>query len=204
MKISVKFVFVLLVVVCVLLCIQLYESGKLKYELKEYKEKYNMEYCNVLDLQKNILFSYKYEDFFIDKNLVLEKEDSSFISLSEVVLDTNMLIVKFSELNCWTCVEELVNELDKLKQEGVLTKVVYIASCADRKKLQLIKSVCDISDDVYRLSEQYWTPDKENTPYLFVLTPQLEVRCLFAPLKDFPQMIHQYIDVILKKVDYEN
>jgi hypothetical protein len=104
--------------------------------------------------------------------------------LSELTKGRPVLIFKYSELNCSTCYEESIKELQDIFRDFPESARIICAYNIERdfiafKKINIIKL------DIYRISHDSfnWIAEEYNNPYYFVLHPDMKISNIYEHLR---------------------
>lgn len=177
----------------------------------------NNEFITIYSLLNKKLDKNKTELLTFQKNFTHEKENDNLklesdLQLIDIVgnpvlakdiIKTNSLVLRFSELNCGSCIDAeinaLVNHKDKIKKN-----IILIAYYQDKRDLFVFykdfknKGLANIK--MYLLADKGLNIpiDKLNTPYYFCVNSDLIMNNFFIPQKDKPTLSKVYLDHTLK------
>ncbi|HEX8023602.1 hypothetical protein [Mucilaginibacter sp.] len=125
-------------------------------------------------------------------------------SLASVVNGRSRLVFRYSSKDCSVCVDSVLKNLEK-KFKSKTEKVIIISdNFNDRDfiiKTDYEKPVFakfDLLDDINGLN---MAPiENKNLPFLFVLTPGLQVQKVFLPFKEDLKKLKEYLNYIDKDI----
>jgi len=133
-------------------------------------------------------------------NIYSSEEDS--ISFEELVkTHKNLLIFRYSELNCMTCVDQEIIHLKNLVKNSSI-KILILTTYEDIKDLYLFIRTNNIEDiPIYNLKSpiENLPLESANIPYYFVLNNSFNTTELFIPSKFFEDQSLKYLNSILSK-----
>jgi hypothetical protein len=119
------------------------------------------------------------------------------VLLSEIRKGKPVLMFKYSELNCHTCYEASIKELQDVFHDFPEAAKIL---CAYRIEKDFIafKKINIIKLDIYRILPDAfnWAAEKHNNPYYFVLHPDMKISNIYVPSKSFPAMNKAYLESI--------
>lgn len=147
-------------------------------------------------LRETILRQYRYCTKIEDWKLF--DGDREFY-LSSLLDEDYWLVICFSELQCSSCVDFVLNELAIIHEEVPKCKILAIASFRhERSYLEFIKNR-SLPFEVYCTTDDLLQKDEfEAVPLLFMLNKELDMKNIFYPIKEIPSLLRQYINVITK------
>lgn len=127
-------------------------------------------------------------------------------SLNEVNSKKYKLVVRYSYIDCETCVNAIMKQISAAgEQNSIKDAIAITTSTSDR-------------DFLIRARETQWPiklynvtngdiglyMENKNFPFMFVLTPDGHAIKIFTPAKEIPAQIKQYIVKTLKFVNESN
>ncbi|MFL1011686.1 hypothetical protein [Flavisericum labens] len=109
---------------------------------------------------------------------VLEDENGDTVFLKK--LKRPLLVIKYSKLNCNTCVDSLLSSLKRIKKD---IPHAFFTDYEYDRDLYLFKRINNIKSKVYKT--KYKTSiDSLNMPYVYVLDEDLSQKSVFIPKKE--------------------
>ena len=121
-------------------------------------------------------------------------DGKEYLNLSDVLDDNYKLVIRFSELQCSSCIDFVLDELVSMKDKGFSSRLLMIGAFRDERTFSQFKKRKDV---VYPL---YWEKlsleESEENPSIMLLDRSLEVKCLFYPIKDMAFLLRQYIELV--------
>jgi len=173
----------------------------LKKEVFLFEQKLESSKSNINSLLGDDYIRFQNYNLPIDKqlNIYSEQDTISFADLVEKYKE--LLIFRYSEVNCMACVEkEIVNLRDFIDRNDI--KLVVIASYTNDRDLFLFKRVNKIPKYIiYNIKEGALNLPVENInlPYYFILDSNYKANNLFVPDKNFPERSLKYLNSVVKK-----
>lgn len=124
------------------------------------------------------------------------------LTLQQLVGTTPKLVLRFSELNCMTCVNDIVAKIKKASQIIGKKNVIVAATYHSIRDLYLFKRINGLKMPVYKLpTSGFGLPiGGADIPFLFVIDPQFQTKLLFVPDKTLPKMSNQYCSIVESRV----
>lgn len=121
-------------------------------------------------------------------------DGKEYFNLSDVLDDNFKLVIRFSELQCSSCLDFILDELVSIKDKGLSSSLLLIGAFRDERTFYQFKKRKDI---VYPL---YWEKlsleESEENPSIMLLDRSMEVKCLFYPIKDMAFLLRQYVELV--------
>ncbi|MDR2144891.1 MAG: hypothetical protein LBE91_00320 [Tannerella sp.] len=116
----------------------------------------------------------------------------STVFLSELVRSKPVLVLRFSDVNCAACVENLLHQLDNNHSNNVL----ILCSYQEKKDFEILIHSIVIKYPIYLTDGKYfqWETELSALPYFFVLRQNLSVSSVFIPDNRFGDITKQYFD----------
>ncbi|WP_291580762.1 hypothetical protein [Bacteroides sp.] len=151
--------------------------------------------------KENRLYELEYNGDFLSDSLLLTDVNGLKVKLRDVI-NENKLILRYSELNCQTCVDEQINNLntyaDSIGVDRILLFTNYETDVYMRrfKKLNKIKfAIYNMKTDANKLLKDI------GLPYMFVLSPnkKMRVQYMYIPQKEIPLLTSSYLKMVKDK-----
>lgn len=151
--------------------------------------------------KENRLYELEYNGDFLSDSLLLTDVNGLKVKLRDVI-NENKLILRYSELNCQTCVDEQINNLntyaDSIGVDRILLFTNYETDVYMRrfKKLNKIKfAIYNMKTDANKLLKDI------GLPYMFVLSPNIKMRVqyMYIPQKEIPLLTSSYLKMVKDK-----
>ena len=151
--------------------------------------------------KENRLYELEYNGDFLSDSLLLTDVNGLKVKLRDVI-NENKLILRYSELNCQTCVDEQINNLntyaDSIGVDRILLFTNYETDVYMRrfKKLNKIKfAIYNMKTDANKLLKDI------GLPFMFVLSPnkKMRVQYMYIPQKEIPLLTSSYLKMVKDK-----
>jgi hypothetical protein len=117
--------------------------------------------------------------------------------LSEMVKDQPLLIYRYTHKNCNTCYLE---ELKALQEDfpDYFDFISVLCSYQSDKELLIHKRTHKIELPLYNVPFDAfnWITEEHNSPYYFVLHPNMKISNIYVPNKAYPEMNKMYLEGI--------
>lgn|GEM_PF-995668 len=142
------------------------------------------------------------EQQVIDKNIRLESINGEELLLQDIITDKSKLIFMFSELNCISCYEKIINDLNRHINVIGKENVLILAYYSNPRELYAFMRVNQIKCKVYNIESKSLglMIDNENIPYLFLLDSSFKTNFMFIPDKKYTKLTEAYLNWIKKQL----
>jgi hypothetical protein len=130
-------------------------------------------------------------------DITCTKRENEEIRFSSISNSKPVLIYKYSDLNCNTCYEEAIKELQDVFHDFPAAAKIICAYNMEKDFL-VFKKVNKIKLDIFRINHNAfnWVAEDYNRPYYFVLHPDMNISNIYVPDKAFPEMNKAYLESI--------
>jgi hypothetical protein len=112
---------------------------------------------------------------------------------------SSKLIFYYSELNCNSCVEIIIKEIENFRDSIGSDNIVYLSDYKRIRDMQIFKRINHISSEIYNISSLNIPLEKMHVPLLFVLDNDKRIRSVFIPNKEDIKTIKLYLSTIKMK-----
>lgn len=146
-------------------------------------------------LYENLFLHWKNENGKISDSIIWDETQSSIPS-SILIGKGPVLIFRFSELSCITCIDDLLKHIDKQLQNKHVN-FITIGDFENPRSLLAFKIVHQLKWPMF-YSKKLLT-NETVTPYFFILNENGTVSELFYPDNEFPELSSQYFGIIEEK-----
>ena len=168
------------------------------YSQREIIDKQNKFKVFLNQLMANIELIYENGDFIISQQTKVFDEDKNEILLRDLIKGNNKIIFRYSQLGCMACVDKELKRIDNLAKKIGYDKIIVLATYFSNRDLYSYKRVNDIKVEMYNIPIGSFHNDIEKLkiPYIFIVNKTLEIKSLFIPRKDIPQLTEEYYKYI--------
>lgn len=151
-------------------------------------------------LLNNIMIQLKYSDFLLN-DFKVTKLSGKTKRLKQLIKDKPKLIFMFSELNCKTCIDMQLPNVNKVSEIIGSGNMIILASYAYKRDLIQFMRMNKINLDVYNIDKANFNLPlfDENVPFFFIIEPDLTCSCLFVPDKSMPKYTEVYFNFIMDR-----
>lgn len=139
------------------------------------------------------------EGKYISPNTSFKNLNEERILLKDLVKNKPKILFRYSNRNCWSCVEKLLKRINSYKIDSLLKKnIVIIASYDEYRPFTVMHKNIDWGFEPYFFSEKfdYLNADKLNQPYLMVLDSSFHSKMFFFPNIDDETSLRGYFDLV--------
>lgn len=182
-----------------------YTNNTIKNELVSLNKE-NIDLKIDLDItKKNRNYESNFNGKELDKDLIVYDINNNKIKLGDIV-NENKLILRYSNLNCNTCIEEQIKNINKYQDSIGIQKIILLTTYQNTVYMDRFRKINKVKIKIYNLGEML---DKEindiGFPYFFVLEENtMRINCTFIPQKDKNDLTNSYIENIQKKYFISN
>ena len=154
---------------------------------------------NLKTHKENRIYEIDFTGKHLSENLILFNESGDSKTISQII-SGDMLIFRYSELNCGICIEEQINNLNQCP-ESMKNKILLFTTYETHEYMLRFKRANKISFPIFNLSKKSNNELEDiGLPYLFVLSEcNMRINNMFVPLKEIPQLTEFYLKEIEKK-----
>lgn len=137
---------------------------------------------------------------FINKNIKLKDINGDFTTLEKAVGNSTKLVFRYSELDCNTCYQKVLNDLTALINSIGANNIMIITSYYNQRELYNFMKANNINQNVYNIGANNLglAVEKYDIPFLFILDKTYRVKLLFIPYKRYPLLTQKYFSTIKK------
>lgn len=114
--------------------------------------------------------------------------------MSDIITGTK-LVLRYSELNCNTCIDEQINNLNKISQNLGIENIILLTSYEHYTYMQKFKKVNKIKFAIYKIQDEL-EKDLEDIglPYYFVLNnSNFRINNTYIGMKEIPELTTTYL-----------
>lgn len=148
--------------------------------------------------KKNLTYQVISDDAKLKGELRIQNENDSFSNLNSIVSKPT-LILRYSELNCQSCVDIIISSLLSDSSFNV-NNTLLLGYYREPTYLYQFKRVNRINFPIYNIKEIGLPPDTLNMPYFFILDQNLTTHNVFIPEEGDTISIKHYLNFAAKKL----
>lgn len=135
-----------------------------------------------------------------DLNPLLEVCDEKGDTLAiQNVISKPVLVLRYSELNCQSCVDDLLTEL---KEVGIFNEsnTLLLAYYREPAYLYQFKRMNRLELPVFSIQHTGLPPDTLNLPYFFLMNSKLQISNVFIPEEGDTESMAAYLTFAAKRL----
>ncbi len=169
-----------------------------------FRNKVTQDSIDISELSGRISLMYRNDEFEVNKESILTKEDGNSIRLKDIAFDTHIFVVRFSEFSCMNCI---TSEMKKIAQYEQLNKnMLCLATYSQLHDLLINKKIMGLSNPVYNIPFETFknSMEKKRMPYYFILDKDYQVRHLFVAEPNNHELTNKYLSFIASLFDSNN
>jgi len=148
----------------------------------------------------------------IDEGMVLSKENlilsalnnENPVSLNDFIADGPKLILRYTEKDCWSCVEDVLKICKKYSEENIGFKdsFMVLSSFSEHRNFLILHKSKDFDFPVLNLqnSSLDLKVDSLNIPYFFILNPNFTINSIFISERENYKLISDYLTAMKRKL----
>ncbi|MCX6149235.1 MAG: redoxin domain-containing protein [Ignavibacteriales bacterium] len=146
-------------------------------------------------------FQLRAESKSIPQEMAIFNDKSQIITLSNLIGNSPKIILKYSELGCSVCIDKQIENLKKVSQKIGNQNIIILASYRQKKNLILFKRLNKLNFEIYNMKEQEFglVPEQYHLPYFFIIDSTMQMKYIFIPSKDLPELSEVYFRYIIEK-----
>lgn len=113
------------------------------------------------------------------------------------------LVFYYSDLNCNSCVESIVAEIENFRDSIGIDNIIYISDYKRTRDMQIFKRINQIKSEIFNISSLNIPMDQAHVPFLFVLGKDNEVRSVYVPNKEDLNNLKSYLSIVRNMYFYD-
>lgn len=121
-------------------------------------------------------------------------------NLSKILNKNKKIIIKYSELNCNTCIDSLFSCINNHLNEQEKQYITILATYHNRNDLLTFKRINNLNYPIYGIDSLDIPLENLNEPFIFILNDDYTISHLFIPHKERLQDTRRYFDIILNDI----
>ena len=136
----------------------------------------------------------------IKNNFSVTDSSGKSISFSKLIRDKKVLVFRYSQLSCTSCVDVQLQRLEQFAKRIGFDRVIVLTTYTSIKELNMYKKVNNLSFDMYNIPIGTLKTEMElsNTPYFFTVNINKHIENIFIPIKTIPELTEEYYSHIEK------
>lgn len=195
-SVVVLLIFILFFIDLILL-FDLFQNNKTNNDLRNKIQKVEDAYkLNIAFIDKIKYFTYL--QLKSDDSKLLDKIKFSFNDKTITLRDTSKwkqkIVLRFTEFNCSTCVDEDITLLIKFIKEIGEENVIIFATFNNLRNLLSFKENHKLRIHIFNIDELNLPIEQANVPYFFRLDNFLSISKVFVPQKEIPDLTEIYFN----------
>ena len=206
MKKRIEYLALLIIIIISIIAIyQRIKYNGLIEELEDTKDKYTFSqdfYTNIINILKNRnAFQILAEGNTIDNNIYVNNDKDKPVLLRDILGFKPKIVLIYSEINCSTCVEEVLLNLKEVGEKIGVENIIILGSYSNIRDLSVFLRINGVNFPFYNLKFQdlgIFT-EKSEFPYIFIYNGRDKAEQVFIPLKEIPELSETYLNSIMKK-----
>jgi peroxiredoxin len=134
---------------------------------------------------------------------ILRDENGNTQNISYVVGKGSKLVLRFTQLNCESCIEESIEKLNQFSDKIGKQNILYLVTYSDIRMLKSIRENYKLKSPLLMIEDRYMSNigfESLNLPYFFMLNETGRTSMTFVPDKLLPKTSEGYFNLILKKM----
>lgn len=121
-----------------------------------------------------------------------------YIDLLDYVVG-NKLIFRYSELNCSTCIDAQIQNLNEFAKLIGVHNILLLTTYQNDIYMQRFRKVNKIKFEILNIDQDSVLADI-GVPYFFILTSkEMRIQSMFIPQKEEPKLTYDYLQLIREK-----
>ena len=130
----------------------------------------------------------------LDAGMAVRNATGESMTLSDIAEDGDILVVRYSELNCNSCVDSLMKKIGEFAERGGMkNRFVVFANYENYLDFKLFCSLNKANLNIYNVKGLPLGQEALETPYLFLLHSDMTVTNFFVTHKEMPGATDRYL-----------
>jgi hypothetical protein len=109
------------------------------------------------------------------------------------------LFLRYSELNCHTCVDIQFEALKELGKKIGNENIILLASYKGDGDLNRFMRINKINFKVFNIENSGLPVEKANTPFYFIADGSGFAKLVFVPRKEYPKLYKKYLEIVSQR-----
>jgi hypothetical protein len=126
-------------------------------------------------------------------------EGNAQTTFSSIISDKPKLFLRYSELNCHTCVDIQFEALKEFGKKIGNENIILLASYKSDGDLNSFMRINKINFKVFNIRNLGLPIERANTPFYFIADGSGFVKLVFVPRKEYPKLYEKYFEIITKR-----
>jgi hypothetical protein len=184
-KIIISAVVVLILVVQILIIVKYKQIEEKQYELiLKLKDDNKILENKLLVRQNHISTMLESEGLYLDGNLSLISETFDTLLLKDIVKTKQILIFRYTELNCDECVNSLINSIQESINMLKIDQIAFFAYYQEDRNLGTFKRLNQLQNKIYKIENLGINIENLNSPYFFLLNQDYKIEHVLFLIKN--------------------
>lgn len=165
-----------------------------------------IEKIELLGLERDLLLDnsmlyYTYNATKLEDFIVFDEFDK-VQKMSELLDDDYKIVVRFSYLDCASCISNMLSELNAISKDVPQERILLISEYDNKRSFLAFKESHKITFPIYFCDakvEYDHILKSENMPYICLLNNTMQVDNLLVPIKEIPIHSKRYYNIMIKR-----
>lgn len=190
----------MLFVTCIYFYVQNKQMQVNQEILLDLTTKYSTELTNLKLCEINRSNEIRFNGKILDKNSIVTDEKGNKRLLSEIIKGSK-LILRYSDLNCNTCIDEQINNLNKNIQQIGDENIILLTTYENYVYMQRFRKANRIKFAIYNVDDNLNNEIGDiGMPYYFILCEDnFRISNMFIGMREIPELTTDYLESIEKK-----
>ena len=130
----------------------------------------------------------------LDADMPIRDAAGESLALSDIAVDGDVLVVRYSELNCNSCVDSLMKKMGEFAERGGMrNRIAVFANYENYHDFRLFCSLNKAKLNIYHVKGLPLGQEAVETPYMFLLHGDMTVTNFFVTHKEMPGATDRYL-----------
>lgn len=173
-------------------------NKKLTFDIKKYLRKIELLKETNEQLKANLLKSVFSKDYKLSPDLELYNTDGSLCRIDSILLFKPKLFFRYTKLNCNLCVGRQIQLLKTFIDTIGKENIIVLADLDQIRYISAFKRVNDLNCEILLLG-RFDLDAQVNSleaPYYFISSNNQEVKNIFIPIIDMPDLTRGYFSLV--------
>lgn len=156
-------------------------------------------------VNQNLAYDYRLtlqndESRFFPNDIAIEDPQKNQVFIDSIIGNCPKLVIRYSSLNCHTCIDSLVTNAKNLSQILGRDNICIFAKYHSDSDFRVFWRTNNNYFRIFQAESQITRLDSINKPYMFVLNSNKTISHIFLPHKEIPEMTKWYLDIVTNHI----
>jgi len=138
----------------------------------------------------------------INPEVEFVKLNSDSIKINRIITDIPKIVFRYSELNCWSCIERILVQCERYeKYDRIKKNLIIVANYKEFRAFKVNFDIYNFSFDSYLYSNNFENliNDIKEMPYMMVLDTNFTANMFFVLSPENEMLLYDYFEKVHDK-----